>query len=257
MPARLTSAVRAIVGSAGFFGDRPNALIQELYPGPRTEYVVDTFTHDGIHEVVAISVYDKTVSATGDFVYDRIRWVSAQDAICADLIGYAESVLDALGVRVGPAHMEIMHGGKPGFRLVDFGARAHGAGHPLKTYHLTGTSQVHRECEFAAHTLTESAPFAPKRFGYSLARRGAIVFFSRPSRSLCVQTPDERALESLPGVVEVSVQARAGLTYEATRSFMDSEALGLAFVVADTDEELDQRCETVRAEFGKAFTDAG
>ncbi|MEU7628754.1 hypothetical protein AB0C34_02045 [Nocardia sp. NPDC049220] len=250
-PAQLIDAVSAITDSAGLFGGNSAALIQEMYPAPRVEYAVDTFSADGSHELLCVSVYDKWVSGSGDFVYERGRWLDHDDPVVAELTEYARQVLDALGMFVGPAHMEIMSGAL-GPRLIDFGARAHGIGHPQQTYLLTGNSQIHRECEYIAELFGIRTPAPERHVGYSLSRRGALVLFSidRQSRYLGGAAGE---LMGLAGVEEVRVAAVPGKTYPPTQSMMDSVALGLAFVVADSADELDFRCTEVRKRVGDFF----
>lgn len=254
-PAELAAAVAAITDGAGLFGAGSAALIQEMYPAPRVEYAVDTFSTENGHELLCVSVYDKWVSASGDFVYERGRWLEPDDPVVGELTEYARRVLDALGVRVGPAHMEIMSGA-PGPRLIDFGARAHGIGHPQQTYLLTGNSQIHRECAYIAERFGLRTPVSDRPSGYALSQRGALVLFSidRASRYL---GGAEAELTGLPGVREVRMAAEPGKTYPATRSMMDSVALGLAFVVADDADQLDVRCADVRKRVGDFFTAAG
>nr|WP_281382010.1 ATP-grasp domain-containing protein [Nocardiopsis mwathae] len=251
-PCELVDAVRSITTAPGFFGDSPNALVQELYPHPQTEYVVDTFSHDGIHEVLGINRYDKRVSADGDFVYERITWLAADEPPASVLCDYAGAVLDALGVRVGAGHMEVMYNPEVGPRLIDFGARAHGAGQPLKTFRLTGTSHIHRECEYIAH-IVAGRPLSDTGGRYTLPQRGGIIFFNLDRPTRCRARPSEARLTALPGVLDVTVNAAAGAEYPATRSLLDSLALGLAFIAADTRQELDDRCRRVRSEFEAAF----
>ena len=249
----LRDAVEAIHNSPGFFGDHPGALIQEMFPTPFVEYVVDSYSVDGKHEILAVCAYDKRLSANGDFLYERVRWLDGDEPVVASLVDYAGSVLDALGVRIGPVHMEVMVGDSMGPRLIDFGARAHGAGHPLKTFRLTGSSQVHRECEYVVHLLDPQRQPRPPAREYRLDQRGAIVFFSLDEASECTHTPDAQRLAELPGVIEVSVSAREGQHYPATRSLIDSLALGLVFICADDNEQLDERCAAVRETFSRSF----
>lgn len=250
-PAELTEAVSAITEASGFFGGRSAALIQQMYPAPRVEYAVDTFSEAGDHELLCVTVYDKRVSESGDFVYERGRWIDHDDPVVSELADYARQVLDALGVRIGPAHMEIMSG-PLGPRLIDFGARAHGIGHPRQTFLLTGSSQVHRECEYIAELFGVRAPLAHRPGGYTLSRHGALVLFSIDRRARYLGGADVELAE-LPGVLEVRMAARPDETYPATRSMMDSVALGLAFVAADSADELDFRCAEVRKRAGDFF----
>ncbi|WP_174184215.1 ATP-grasp domain-containing protein [Nocardia barduliensis] len=253
-PDQLAAAVSAVTGNAGLFGAGSAALIQEMYPAPRVEYAVDTFSTPDGHELLCVSVYDKWVSASGDFVYERGRWLEGDDPVVGELTDYARRVLDALGVRIGPAHMEIMSGAL-GPRLIDFGARAHGIGHPRQTYLLTGNSQIHRECEYIAELFGIRAPAPERNAGYVLSQRGALVLFSIDHRARYLGGADAE-LVGLPGVVEVRIAAEPGKIYPATRSMMDSVALGLAFVVGDDGDELDFRCAEVRKRVRDFFTAA-
>ncbi len=246
-PTDLRTAVTAIVDHPGFFGDRPRVLLQEAFPSPYHEYVIDTFTSGGNHEIVAVSVYEKHLSHTGDFVYDQIRWLPADDPAVPDLVRYSRSVLDALGVRVGPSHMEVMAGPRLGPRLIDFGARAHGSGHPAKTFHLTGRSQIHRECAYISGTDHEQAL-------YALSQHGAIVFFNTDSHVRFNGSVTAEDLDRLPGVVESAVNASAGSVHTPTRSLIDGLALGMAFIVADDPNELAERARVVRSRFDRGLT---
>ncbi|MFG3620047.1 ATP-grasp domain-containing protein [Nocardia sp. NPDC047654] len=253
-PDQLAAAVSAITDNAGLFGAGSAALIQEMYPAPRVEYAVDTFSTPNGHELLCVSVYDKRVSASGDFVYERGRWVEGDDPVVGELTDYARRVLDALGVRIGPAHMEIMSGAL-GPRLIDFGARAHGIGHPRRTYLLTGNSQIHRECQYVAELFGIRAPAPERNAGYALSQRGALVLFSIDHQAR-YSGGAEAELGGLPGVLEVRMTAEPGKTYPATRSMMDSMSLGLAFVVGDGMDELDCRCAEVRKRVRDFFTAA-
>ncbi|WP_328391072.1 ATP-grasp domain-containing protein [Nocardia sp. NBC_00416] len=250
-PERLTDAVCAITDSAGLFGGASAALIQQMYPAPRVEYAVDTFSTPSGHELLCVSVYDKWVSDSGDFVYDRGRWIGHDDPVVGELADYATRVLDALGVWVGPAHMEIMSG-TLGPRLIDFGARAHGIGHPQHTFSLTGNSQVHRECEYIAERFGLRAEVPGRGVGYSLAGHGALVLLSIDRQARYLGGADAE-MAGLPGVLQVRMAAEPGRTYPTTRSMMDSVALGLVFVTADSADELDFRCAEVRKRVGDFF----
>jgi hypothetical protein len=254
--AELHAAVTAIHASAGFFGDHPDALVQQLYPGERREYVVDTFSHGDEHEVVSVSRYDKRVSADGDFVYERIRWLAPDGAEARPVRDHAIEVLRALGVGIGAAHLEVMNGDRLGPRLIDFGARAHGAGQPMKSHRLTGTSHVHRECEFAASVLDPHRPAPAPRGEETLPAEGAIVFFSVDEISRCVRSPRPETLLQIDGVLDATIHAEEGETYLPTRSLLDSLRLGLAFVTAPSAGELEARCDEVRDRFAREFEPA-
>lgn len=140
-------------------------LVQELLEG--TQYVLDTVSRDGQHFLAGVWQYGRPEFASElleaargepwpqsiehlsweDINYAAIGSNSKQirpgdDSVAASLFFYAAQVLDALRIRHGPAHFELMWTPN-GIRLVEVGARIHGA---PSTHWMcrvcTGTSQV-------------------------------------------------------------------------------------------------------------------
>eukprot|EP00456_Euglypha_rotunda_P039680 TRINITY_DN3058_c0_g1_i10.p1 TRINITY_DN3058_c0_g1~~TRINITY_DN3058_c0_g1_i10.p1 ORF type:complete len:576 (-),score=63.92 TRINITY_DN3058_c0_g1_i10:11-1588(-) len=98
-------------------------VIQEYLEGK--EYVVDTVSRDGKHKVVAVWEYDKRPTNGAPFVYYCLRLQSATDPKVKELIHYQFKVLDALGIKNGAGHGEVMYT-PTGPCLVEVGARPHG-----------------------------------------------------------------------------------------------------------------------------------
>ncbi|CEG40959.1 protein [Plasmopara halstedii] len=97
-------------------------LLQEYLEGD--EYVVDTVSRDGEHKVTAIWKYDKRRVNDAAFVYFGLSLVPAE-GIVNEIIDYQFQVLDALGIRNGPAHGEVKFcRGSP--VLIEVGSRCHG-----------------------------------------------------------------------------------------------------------------------------------
>ncbi|ETV97123.1 hypothetical protein H310_09929 [Aphanomyces invadans] len=102
-------------------------LIQEYLVG--TEFVVDTVSRHGVHKVVAMWEYEKGPANDAPFVYFAVRLVEATSPKHMAIMAYILKVLDALHIRHGPAHAEVMwlpHEDAP--CLVEVGARCHGNG---------------------------------------------------------------------------------------------------------------------------------
>ena len=106
-------------------------LVQEFLVGK--EYVVDKVSRDGVHKLVAIWEYDKRRANGANFVYFGMRLKPSDTAMAKVMIAYADQVLDALGIKNGPSHMEIMvntivENGVTRYDpcLVEVGARCHG-----------------------------------------------------------------------------------------------------------------------------------
>lgn len=112
-----------ILGKINGLGIENDAvLLQEYLEGD--EYVVDTVSRWGKHKVTAIWKYDKRRVNDAAFVYFGLSLVPAE-GIVNDMIDYQFQVLDALGIRNGPAHGEVKfcHGSPV---LIEVGSRCHG-----------------------------------------------------------------------------------------------------------------------------------
>ncbi|KAK1930318.1 Dapdiamide A synthase [Phytophthora citrophthora] len=112
-----------ILGKINGLGLKNDAvLLQEYLEGD--EYVVDTVSRNGEHKVTAIWKYDKRRVNDAAFVYFGLSLVPAE-GIVNDMIDYQFQVLDALGIRQGPAHGEVKfcHGSPV---LIEVGSRCHG-----------------------------------------------------------------------------------------------------------------------------------
>lgn len=239
-PKETDQAIEAVVSEPGFFGGQaPNAVLQEFISGQ--EYVVDSFSSSGEHHIMAICAYDKHRSAAGSMVYDRLRWLDPQSSEASPLKTQALKVLEALDHREGSVHMEFMaDGGTP--CLIDLGARPHGAGHPLKTYHLTGDSQLHIE-------VKNAAGHPPVSKEYQLTSHAAIEFLSLDRPGVVRVDADPSELLRQDFVLSGEVQAMPGTRYPATESLLDSEALGLLFVTGSDVRQVEENSRALRRAF--------
>ncbi|CAN0350744.1 unnamed protein product [Pylaiella littoralis] len=91
-------------GTPGEFNDE--VVVQEFLAG--TEYVVDTVSRDGEHKAVAIWRYDKRPANGAPFVYFSVKLLPSDGKAERKVVEYAFKALDALGVKFGPTHTEVM-----------------------------------------------------------------------------------------------------------------------------------------------------
>ncbi|TCT88976.1 biotin carboxylase [Gibbsiella quercinecans] len=148
-------------------------LVQEFVSG--IEYVVDTFSVDGIHYVCDICKYSKVNTEHQMSIYETIEWVEETDPVAPSLINYTNLVLNALGVKFGCAHIEIMLT-NDGPKLIEVGARAHGGGHPIFNLVATGDSQLHRLIDFVSNQRKIST-------NYQLKNHTKVVFLINKEKS--------------------------------------------------------------------------
>ena len=97
-------------------------LVQSYLHG--TEYIVNTVSCNGFHYVTDIWEYKKRL-INGKPIYDRELLLSSNGSIQSMLIPYVFNVLDALDIKYGAAHHEVMLT-KDGPVLVEVGARVGG-----------------------------------------------------------------------------------------------------------------------------------
>jgi len=122
--------------------DGAAVLCQEFLRGK--EYVVDHVSRDGEHKTTMVWVYDKRAANGAAFVYYGMVPVEADSEAAQLLIPYVRGVLDALGIKNGPSHGEVMMT-PTGPCLVEMNCRAHGgdgAWVPLARALTGGYSQV-------------------------------------------------------------------------------------------------------------------
>ena len=80
---------------------------QEFLEGE--EWVVDTYSKDGEHKVLAIWRYDKGEANGAPFVYFGIEPMGLAGSRAREVAEYALAVLEAMQWRWGPVHMEVMY----------------------------------------------------------------------------------------------------------------------------------------------------
>jgi biotin carboxylase len=116
-----------IFGVQNIFGDQnQTVLVQEFMKGK--EYVVDSVSVEGEHKCVAIWEYDKRPCNGHQFVYFGMRLYQSQDGKKEEaMVKYMHSVLDALDVKHGPSHGELIWlDSEDAPCLVEVGCRPHG-----------------------------------------------------------------------------------------------------------------------------------
>jgi hypothetical protein len=142
---------------------RPNALhganeellVQELLQG--TQLFVNTVSWDGVHHVSEVW-RDNKLRVGANFIYDYEELLPRHGPQQDLVVPYVEAVLDALGIRFGPSHTEVMLTAT-GPVLVESGARMHGS----------VPDEIVDRCTPSHQTLTAEAYLDPG----AVARRAA------------------------------------------------------------------------------------
>ncbi|MFV0126939.1 ATP-grasp domain-containing protein [Streptomyces sp. HMX112] len=139
-PAELRAAFAAITAATDRYGSRnTRVLAQQFLRGE--EYFVNTVSRDGLHHVVEVWRYHKGLVTGGVPMYDYEEPVPPHDPAVAQVSAYALAVLDALEIRNGAAHTEVMLTAE-GPVLVECAARPGGAHQPAVVSRCLGTDQI-------------------------------------------------------------------------------------------------------------------
>jgi hypothetical protein len=154
---RIRDAFNQILSRTTMFGE-PNSevCVQEFLDGP--EYIIDTVSRDG--EVVVTDMWEYHFADRNGvpFLYDRTDLLPPEDPHVGELADYATRVVDALGIRWGPAHCEVMMTGA-GPTVVEVGARLAGAAFPRYAHAAGAMSQI----SVTADAYTDSVAFGLAR----------------------------------------------------------------------------------------------
>lgn len=124
-----------------------SVIVQEYLEG--TEYMVNSYSAGGRHGLTDVCRYQKGQRADRIGIYKLVEFLEPDHPDVQLLWPYAQRVLDALGIRNGCAHTEVIVTAD-GPRFIEVGARQAGGGHMMITKLATGTNQVLRH---AAHQV--------------------------------------------------------------------------------------------------------
>jgi carbamoylphosphate synthase large subunit len=118
---QIRHAFTQIFSRTTVFGERNSEVcVQEFIEGD--EYIVDTVSRDGAVVVTDMWKYHFADRNGVPFLYDRVELLPADHPHAGELEDYAKRVVEALGIRWGPAHCEVMMT-DAGPTVIEVGAR--------------------------------------------------------------------------------------------------------------------------------------
>lgn len=198
-------AAESIVSEPNILGDANDVvLVQEFIDG--TEFVVDTVSVDGQRKVTAYWEYSRPSGHASRMGYDAMTLLPYEGERQDTLRSYVFRVLDALGIRFGPAHCEVMLvDGEP--VLMEVGARLSAGVNAVLSRVCGGICQLDE---------TADAILAPKQFLGSLSRQPALerwavnVFLVPRQLGRLKRVNHLDALAQLPTLHSMSIQTEPG-----------------------------------------------
>ena len=189
-------------------GACPAVLCQEFLRGK--EYVVDHVSRDGKHKTVMVWVYDKRPANGSAFVYFGCVPIDSSSPEAKILIPYVRKVLDALDIKNGPSHGEVMMT-NDGPCLVEMNCRAHGGDGNWRSLCRAlngGYSQV----ETSVDSYLDSRQFmiTPEKPPSPFKASGQEVILVSFSRGVVRSTPGFTEIETFESFVYLETGVRPG-----------------------------------------------
>jgi len=184
-------------------------LLQEYLEGD--EYVVDTVSKDGVHKLAGCWRYLKGEANGAKFVYHGMVIVDGASETGRQVFEYTKHVLDALNIRNGCGHAEVMLSPTKGPCLVEIGARLHGGEGIFINVarRCVGYSQVEAAAAFLGtdrefETLPQVWKLKPGCFGAAIDlisyREGVLAGLSKEAVIEAMQMPAFISFNCMPKV---------------------------------------------------------
>lgn len=234
-------AVEVVLGASDIFETRNReALVQSYLAGH--EYTVDMVTVDGKRYTNGVSRYRKRLQGTHN-IYDREDLLDPASPEVAALVEYTSSALDALGVRSGPTHAEVIIT-PDGPTLVEVGARLSGSLAREFQDACVGTNQAHLTALAAVRPQEFLDEYAGKVF--TRHKFGALVITATELDGIVEDIDlDVRAeLEALPSLTNLRIKIKPGGRIKPTVDLYTS-TLGV-HLATDSAEQLERDYERVQ-----------
>jgi len=214
----LHAAVAGLAGVVSRHGIQlTDVIVQEHVTG--VEYAVDTFSHDGVHTVTDIVRYRKVSGGGRMAIYESMEFLPFDAPGHDELLRYNRRVLDAVGMRFGVAHTEIMVTDR-GPLLMEVNARPPGGAQPWACELATGDNLIDRTVRY----LSGNGDLRPD---YDLTMPVLVVFFAVRSAGLISGIDGLNAITELASCCHLKINVADGDYVPETVDLMDAHRLGV------------------------------
>lgn len=235
---QVDAAARHVLATRSIYNHPNDDIVVQSYSEGQ-EYIVDSVSFGGKHRVVSLwEVHRDRVHAPR---LDRMLLVNHDDSQYVNLLNYAKEALNALDVRFGPSHLELINTIE-GPVVVELNSRLHGSLDLRLTTAVTGENHV---------SATVGAILDSERmFDVSTATRmfrgscGHVLLRSPCSGMLNRDFPWQ-SIRDLPSFVGLTQTINAGDRIELTVDLTTS--LGTVSLYAESNEQLNEDCQRIRA----------
>ncbi len=245
---QVEKAVNAIVGQTNMLGlTNSEALIQEFLEG--TEHFLNTVSHDGRHHFTDIWKYKKRSINGHDCVYDRNELLPSFGDEELAMQDYVVGVLNALDVRYGPSHTEVMMG-PSGPALVEVGTRLDGLSVPSVNTACVGYGPLDLTADVYGN---EPGYLQKSEKPYKLRKHAYTVYLTSYQNGEVQAIPGEEAIKNLRSFFQMRLRVKPGSPIKKTVDYFT--APGFFTLVHESKAALEEDYQTVRQmeERGEVF----
>jgi hypothetical protein len=236
-PAEIEAAFVANLGRPNaLHGANEELLVQELLEG--TQLFVNSVSWEGVHHVSEVW-RDNKLRRGANFIYDYEELLPRHGEQQDQVVPYVEAVLDALGIRFGPAHTEVMLTAT-GPVLVESGARMHGS----------VPDEIVDRCTPSHQTLTAEAYLDPASVvrraqrPYELAAGAYCVMLISQHEGTISSDAGLREIEALPSFAGTISMLGPGDTLKRTVDLFSCP--GIIYLVDPDREQLKRDYDRIR-----------
>lgn len=214
----VTAAFNEIIETKNVFEtENTVVLVESFLEGD--EYVVNSVSCNGKHKVSDIWVYRKN-EVDGKKIYDREELLDFEGALQSALVAYAHKVIDAVGIKFGPSHAEIIMTGE-GPVLVEIAARISGATNMASSQECVGHDVVNLTIDsYTNFDYFMAAYHKPSK----IIKYGMVVDFATKQEGIIIGERFTEKLSSMPSLKSMLVKKSSGDFLCKTKDLMSSPA---------------------------------
>lgn len=227
-----------VIGKHNYYGVLlDEVLLQERIFG--TEYIVNTLSRGGKHKMVSMWRYDKVKTDEGGNPYNFGESLTEPEIGHSELVEYAFSVLDAIGITDGPIHGEYMID-KNGPILIEINCRVMGA--DLSAGFVDRIFGHHETDLVLDAFLNEDQFLKHLNDPYRPLRKGIIKSIITPKEVDVEASPIRVILDHMQSVYTYSLNESSGTFHLNKTEDLDSNS-GMIYLVHDNPEVVRRECD--------------
>jgi len=227
----LKQAFHQVIGVENNMGTINQAVLVQTFLHGK-EYMVNTVSCNGKHYVSDIWYADKTRVEGYAQIYNKNHLINSSSVEYDILKNYVFTVLEALNIKYGPAHTEVIITPDGPF-LVEIASRISGAVDPQFNQACLGTDQIE---------LTLESYLQPEKFlqrinqSYNVKKHGLQIFLSSKKTGKIISMDLAYHLSKIPSVINYSLKSKIGDIL--LKTFDLSSSPGMVHLVGEDEKAL-------------------